>query len=126
MTNIYKGIVQKGKRRGTALGFPTVNIALEDAEVSGVYAAKVRIGDTEYQAAAFADPGRKLLEAHLLDFLAQGGSALGRSGDLYGKSVEIELFEKIRKNTRFPDDAALRAAIAEDVRRVCILHNTRA
>ena len=112
---MYRGIVQKGKRRGAALGFPTANIALAGTEVSGIYAAKAIVGGKEYQAAAFANPERELLEAHLLDF----------SGDLYGKSIEIELFEKIRESMKFSDDTALRAAIADDIRRIRALLGKR-
>ena len=104
----YTGIVQKGAKRGKELGFPTANIALDDASVSGIYAAKVKVGDTEYKAAAFADQERKILEAHLLDF----------AGDLYGQSITIELLKKIRESALFTDDAVLRAAIAADIAKV--------
>jgi len=112
---VYRGIVQKGKRRGTALGFPTLNIPLAGAEVSGVYAAKVIVSGKEYQAAAFANPEQNVLEAHLLDF----------SGDLYGKNVEIELFERVRNSMSFSDDSVLRAVILDDIRRVRALHSSR-
>jgi len=105
MEKIYKGIVQTGPQRGTALGFPTINIALNDTSVSGVYAACVVIEEKEYFAAAFADQDRNLLEAYLLDF----------SGDLYAKNVEIFLEKKIREAQKFDNDDALRAAIANDV-----------
>ena len=103
--NSYAGVVQQGKKRGTVLGYPTLNIPLNEEGVSGIYAAKVTVGSAEYPAAAFANPKRKLLEAHLLDF----------SGDLYGKEITIELCEKIRESKAFPDDVSLRAAIAEDI-----------
>jgi len=102
---VFGGIVQKGARRGTVLGFPTVNIPLGDASVSGIYAATVKVGEETYEAVAFADPRRTILEAHLLDF----------SADLYGWNVTIELLKKIREGKKFPDDAALRAAIAGDI-----------
>ena len=95
----------KGPQRGTALGFPTINIALNDTSVSGVYAARVSVGRSIYAAAAFADQKRNLLEAYLLDF----------SGNLYGKKVQIQLEKKIRDVQLFDSDAALRAAIASDV-----------
>ena len=101
----YKGIVQKGSKRGTALGFPTINIPLDDANVSGIYAARVKVGEEEYEAAAYADQKRKVLEAHLLDF----------SRDLYGWNVTIELLKKIREAKKFGNDKVLREAIAHDV-----------
>ncbi len=103
--NSFTGIVQKGARRGAALGFPTINIPLEDADVSGIYAALVKVGEEKYEAAAYADPRRKLLEAHLLDF----------SADLYGWNVTIELLKKIRGSKKFSDETALRAMIAGDI-----------
>jgi riboflavin kinase/FMN adenylyltransferase len=105
----FQGIVQKGRRRGHELGFPTINIPLQDARVSGIYAARVRSAVRTkvhtFHAAAFADPSRDILEAHLLDF----------SGDLYGQEVRIELCQKLRESERYQDDEALRAAIASDV-----------
>ncbi len=101
----FSGIVQKGLRRGTALGYPTVNIPFDAEGVAGVFAARVVIGGGEYAAAAFADPSRKLLEAHLLEF----------AGNLYGEEVTITLCKKLRDTRVFADDVALSAAIAQDV-----------
>ena len=101
----YTGIVQKGAGRSAALGFPTINIPLDDANASGIYAARVKVGEEEYEAAVYADQKRKLLEAHLLDF----------SKDLYGWNVGIELLKKIRESEKFTDETLLRKAIARDV-----------
>ena len=106
--HVFSGVVQKGTRRAAELGFPTVNIPLENAGVSGVYASRVKVGVQEYGAAAFADPERKVLEAYLLDF----------AGDLYGKEITIELHDKIRDSQQFSDDSMLRSAIANDVAKV--------
>jgi riboflavin kinase / FMN adenylyltransferase len=102
---IYSGIVQKGQQEGGRLNFRTVNIPLVDTEPSGVYAAKVKIGEETYEAVAFADQVRHLLEAHIIDFTA----------DLYGWNVKIELLKKIRNRKKFKDEVALKAAIAKDV-----------
>lgn len=104
----YKGVVQKGEKRGAALGFPTINIPLEGKDASGIFLARVFVDDKEYPAAAYANPSRGILEAHLLDF----------TGDLYGKEVEIELLEKIRDDEKFTDGSTLKAAIARDVAKV--------
>jgi len=85
-----------------------VNIPLESADISGIYAARVKAEGKELFAAAFADPERKVLEAYLFDF----------AGDLYGKEITIELHDKIRDPQRFFNDAALRTAIADDVTKV--------
>ena len=106
--NKFKGIVQKGTKRAASLGFPTVNIPLDNQNVSGIYAAVVRIGDNEHRAAAFADQKRKVLEAHILDATL----------DLYGKEIIIKLLKKIRDDKTFESDDALRAAIADDIEKV--------
>ncbi len=101
----YTGIVQKGSNRAAELGYPTINIPLKDASASGIYVARVKVGEEEYEAAAFADQKRHLLEAHILDF----------TKDVYGSKVNITLVKKIREHKKFSDDESLRKAIAEDV-----------
>lgn len=103
--NVYTGIVEKGTERAAGLGFSTINIPLGDTSVSGIYAARVKVGEEEYEAAAYADQRRKVLEAHVLDF----------SKDLYGWNVKIELLKKIRDDKTFKNDTVLQRAIAHDV-----------
>lgn len=104
----FTGVVQKGRQRGRELGYPTINIALADTSVSGIFAAKVRAHTNTFFAAAFADPARGVLEAHLLDF----------DDELYGAEVTIELIHKIRETRRFPDDGALKAGIDDDIAKI--------
>ena len=47
------------------------------------------------------------VEAYLLDF----------EGDLYGRRLVVELWERLRDEAAFGSEAELVAAIAEDVRR---------
>lgn len=110
---MFKGIVQKGGEYGRRLGFPTANIALEDRTVSGVFAAKVRIGREAYGAAVYADQRNNVFEAHLLDF----------DGDLYGKEIEIELQEKIREDRRFESEDEARRTIVADIEAVRMYFN---
>jgi len=102
----YTGIVEAGSQRAAALGYPTINIPLAGTEVSGIYAALVKVGEEEYEAVAFADQKRKLLEAHLFDF----------ANDLYGWNVKITLLRKIRESKKFKDEKSLHEAIIADVR----------
>lgn len=102
---IFTGIIQHGNGTGKKLGFPTLNIPLEDESVSGIYAAIVTIKGSEYRAAAYADTRRKLLEAHLLHF----------EDNLYGLEATIELKKKIREDMRFDDEIELKKAIAVDI-----------
>ena len=116
----YSGTIERGSGYAGVLGFRTVNIPLTDASIEGVYAARVTIktGEEPYMAAAFANQRRKVLEAHLLDFPAGGGSASGGNDDLGGLSITIELFDKIRETKKFDTEPQLRAAIADDVEKV--------
>lgn len=104
----FTGVVLRGSQRATVLGYPTINIPLESAAESGVYAAIVHVVGATHSAAVFVDPSRKLIEAHLLDF----------SGSLYGQSVSVELTQKIRETQYFDNDDALRDAIRQDVAKV--------
>lgn len=104
MPKIFSGIVEKGGQTAAALGFPTVNILLLDADVTGIYAGEVRAAGKTYEAVVYADQKRKVLEAHLFDF----------SGDLYGNRVEITLLEKLRGDRRFGGETELRNAIRGD------------
>lgn len=102
----YTGSVVKGIGKAGELGFPTLNIHLPEHDpVSGIYAARVAHHDTVYNAVVYADQARHMLEAHLLDF----------EKDLYGETITIELFDKLRERIAFVDDASLQKAIAEDV-----------
>lgn len=105
---MIKGIVERGERRGAALGFPTANIAFFDEAISGVYAARASVDGKEYVAAVFVDPARRVLEAHLLDF----------AGDLYGIELQVALLGKIRDGVHFEDDVTLKEAIARDIEAV--------
>lgn len=103
--SVLRGTAQKGEGAATRLGFPTVNIPLSDDSLSGIYAARVVVDGRTFEAGAYANRERNILEAHLLDF----------SGDLYGKSVSVEICEKLREGAVFESEQALQKAIAADV-----------
>jgi riboflavin kinase / FMN adenylyltransferase len=112
------GVVVQGDRRGRELGFPTANLAAENAAVpaAGVYACWCRVGGRDGfgarhagvvhvgQRPTFAQEERRL-EAHLLDF----------SGDLYGSRLRVEYVARLRGVRRFENVAALVAQVGEDV-----------
>lgn len=105
----YRGIVERGDRRGSLIGFPSANIPLIDSSLSGIYVGRATLGARLYHAAVYADTRRGLLEAHLLDFAG---------GDLYDQEIEIEILEKIREDKRFANEGDLRAAIEGDIESV--------
>lgn len=109
------GTVTHGKKLGSALGFPTVNLSLPGSVVVpalGVYATRIWVDDRPYFAVTnvgrrpTVDDGEALtVEGFLLDF----------EGDLYGKSVRVEFFKFLRPEEKFPDLDALRSEIARNV-----------
>ncbi len=104
----YSGEVIRGSQRAATLGYSSINLALDHMTVDGIYAARVVIDGREWNAAAFADPLRGLLEAYLLDVEEY----------FYGKEATITLHKKLRRNKHFENDTLLREAIATDVEEV--------
>lgn len=111
-----RGRVVGGAKRGTGLGFPTINIALEPgtALAHGIYAVWVEMeGDEPAQrmkGAAYLgtrptfDDGAALLEVFLLDF----------DGDLYGRQIEVAFVDFIRADRRFDSTKSLVAQMHDD------------
>jgi riboflavin kinase/FMN adenylyltransferase len=110
------GIVVRGDAIGRTLGYPTANLRLHEEKTvpgDGIYAAWTRIaGEQEWRAAAMSVGVRptfggqvRTLEAHVIDW----------SGDLLGKSLEVEFAEWLRPELRFETREALIAAMDGDV-----------
>jgi riboflavin kinase/FMN adenylyltransferase len=107
-----EGTVVLGDQRGGTLGFPTANVAV-DADLLvppyGIYAgataghrAAISIGTNPHYGGE-----ERRIEAFLLDY----------DGDLYGRRLIVELWERLRDEQAFASEAELVAAIAEDVAR---------
>ncbi|OGI26562.1 MAG: hypothetical protein A2359_02885 [Candidatus Moranbacteria bacterium RIFOXYB1_FULL_43_19] len=99
------GKVKKGEGKGAKLGFPTVNVELEEKTRNGVYAGSAKLGDKNYKAGIFVNLDGKLLEAHLVGF----------SGDLYGEEIEIKIGKKIRNVMKFKSEEELERQIKKDI-----------
>jgi len=105
-----------GDKRGRTIGFPTINLPLEEhvEPALGVYAVKVEIEDGPHKGLydGVANIGRRptfnkadvLLEAHLFDF----------SGDLYGAHAAVSFVEYLRPEQKFDGLQSLQAQIAKD------------
>jgi FAD synthase len=112
---VVEGIVEYGDARGRTIGFPTANLPLPGSGIEdGVWAAQVRIGSQKWAVAAvsvgrrrtfYTGEGPRLLEAHLLDF----------TGDLYGRTVRVELTAKLRDQQSFSSVHALMEQLHRDV-----------
>lgn len=100
--------VVHGKKLGSALGFPTVNLSIPEGVLvpaHGVYATRIWVDDRCYAAVTnigtrptINDGNRITVEGFLLDF----------HGDLYGKTVRVEFFHFLRPEQKFPSYEALR------------------
>ena len=104
------GVVVAGDQRGGTLGYPTANLRLEPdlaCPQYGIYAgfglghrAAISIGTNPHYGGL-----ERRIEPYLLDF----------EGDLYGKRLVVELWERLRDEAVFESEAALVAQIAADV-----------
>jgi riboflavin kinase / FMN adenylyltransferase len=105
-----EGTVVLGDQRGGTLGFPTANLDIPSdllVPAYGIYAgaalghrAAVSIGVNPHYG------GReRRVEPYLLDY----------EGDLYGRRLVVELWERLRDERAFPNEQALVEQIATDV-----------
>jgi riboflavin kinase/FMN adenylyltransferase len=111
-----RGVVVEGDKRGRTIGFPTANMAIDQAHVlpaDGIYAGRVYLNGEGLPAATYVgsqptfDGARRTVEPYIIDW----------SGDLYGQSIRVELLHRIRGDERFSSVEALVAQIARDVAR---------
>jgi riboflavin kinase/FMN adenylyltransferase len=104
------GIVVSGDQRGGTLGYPTANLAVDPGLLVpryGIYAgaaldhrAAVSIGTNPHYGGE-----ERRIEPHLLDF----------EGDLYGRRLLVELWERLRDEQVFGSEQELIDQIARDV-----------
>ncbi len=104
------GLVVAGDQRGGTLGYPTANLRLEPDLACpryGIYAgfglehrAAVSIGTNPHYGGT-----ERRIEPYLLGF----------DGDLYGRRLVVELWERLRDEAVFENEAALVEQIALDV-----------
>ncbi len=114
---ILRGTVVQGLGIGRMLGYPTANIAYDgESPGAGVYAARCSIDGVVYDAVAVVGArvhsGKPLVEVLMFDF----------SGDLYGKELEVKVFDKISEIEKFKNKRALVRKIEDDIKkaRVCL------
>ncbi len=110
-----QGLVIKGDRRGTNLGFPTANLALRTLEKcvpgNGVYAVQSKVRDRIYGGACSIGTrptfttDTQTVEVHLFDF----------DDDIYGEYIEVMFHARLRDEEAFTGPEALRKQIENDV-----------
>ena len=104
------GIVVGGDQRGGTLGYPTANLAVEPGllvPAYGIYAgaalghrAAISIGTNPHYGG-----DERRIEPYLLDF----------DGDLYGRRLVVELWDRLRDEQVFESEQGLIDQIARDV-----------
>lgn len=106
--------VGHGDKRGSAIGFPTANIAVGARLIPkrGVYACRVEVDGNNYDAVAnigirptFQGHSERL-EVHILDFPPRS---------LYGKRIHVGFIGRLRDEKKFDSIDALRAQIQLDI-----------
>jgi len=109
-----RGRVIEGDKRGRALGFPTANLAIAERRLipaDGIYAVRVKIGETWYGGAANIgvrptfDKGQRLVEVYIFDFNA----------DLYDQVIEVHFVKRLREEKKFESVDALIEQMKRDV-----------
>jgi riboflavin kinase / FMN adenylyltransferase len=105
-----EGLVVAGDQRGGTLGFPTANIAVDPGllvPAHGIYAGSA-LG---HRAAASigVNPHYGGSERRIEAFL------LGFAGDLYGRHLRLELWQRLRDERAFASEEELVRQIAADV-----------
>ncbi|HYO60899.1 MAG TPA: riboflavin kinase, partial [Actinomycetota bacterium] len=109
------GIVEHGDARGAGLGFPTANLAIDPSIAAppvGVYAGRARSEDSWFPAATnvgvnptFGGSGAPRIETYLVGF----------EGDLYGQTLRVEFWERLRDEKRFDSVDELIEQMGRDV-----------
>lgn len=112
----YRSIVRPGKRMGQRLGFPTANLQTDismHALKPGVYVTQVLHGNQRYDAITNVgfnptfNQKELNMETYIFDF----------SGDLYGKEIVVEFFDRLRDEMKFDSMEELMQVIQKDVER---------
>lgn len=111
----FTGTVSHGKRLGTRMGIPTINIPAPERQMlppNGVYFSRIRIGGSEYNSVSnigfnptVSDGNtRRTIETNIFDF----------DDDAYGKDVIVYFDHFSRGERKFRDKEELFAQIARD------------
>lgn len=113
MTIRFTAKVVRGSSRGKTIGFPTINVSLDDVPGdlrSGIYACRITLRGTVYPGALHYGPrpvfnDSPSCEVHIIDSVV----------DRVPETVDIEIIEYIRDVQNFPDAASLAAQLRRDI-----------
>jgi len=110
-----RGLVVRGRGRGTGLGFSTANLSTDNELIpaQGVYVTRAEVGGSSFASVTnigdrptFGERER-VIEAHLLDYTGQ---------ELYGSTMRLSFCAFLRDERKFESPDALAAQIGQDVK----------
>lgn len=107
--------VVHGNEIGRTIGIPTINQSFPEGHIipcKGIYACSCYVNGEIYLGVAnvgvrptVASDGRVNCETHIINY----------SGDLYGKEIKVEFYERLREEMKFDSVDALRRQIRIDI-----------
>lgn len=111
----FSGTVIKGNQKGREIGFKTANLKLDHTfkliPESGVFVTKVLVNGEIYDGMlnighnpTFNQYENQTIEVHILDFDA----------DIYGETIQLELFSKLRDEQKFDSIESLVRQLNKD------------
>lgn len=118
-----RGLVVKGHQRGRTIGVPTANLTITEQLIpgEGVYSARCTVDGSSYPVAlsigtmpTFGENPPQV-EAHLIGF----------SGDLYDRTITLEVVDWIRDQRKFASVDALKQQLARDIHTAASLADIR-
>ena len=111
---VLEGQVVRGFQRGRTIGVPTANLDCGSLLVpmDGVYAGRCDVDGKSHPVAlsvgtmpTFGERLKRQVEAHLIGF----------DGDLYGRTIRVEVVDWVRGQRKFNGVEALKAQMARDI-----------
>ncbi|HSU68278.1 MAG TPA: riboflavin biosynthesis protein RibF [Tepidisphaeraceae bacterium] len=108
-----QGAVVRGAARGRELGVPTANLQCEEQLIpaDAVYAGRINVDGRDWPAAVSIGTNPtfgsnpRTVEAHLI----------GYAGDLYGRTLRLDLIDWLREQRTFAGIEPLKEWIAQDI-----------
>ena len=106
-----QGTVVKGFQRGRRMNSPTINIVGDFDLEYGIYACRVYTSKGDFFGGLHFGPrltfeeDDSVMEIRLIDF----------EGDLYGETVKIDVYNKIREIRKYDSVDDLKARIEKDI-----------
>ena len=112
------GVVIDGDHRGASLGYPTANLEVLPGFAHaprGVYAGRARAGGRWYVAAVNVGVNPTFGGDEVTSEIRIEAYLLGFTGDLYGQTLRVEFWKRLRDELKFESADALIEQMGRDV-----------